>query len=514
MAATLSSGAFDEIAEDERDDGLKIEVKGVPGSQTDLQTACIIAQMLPAGTATPGVPTSIVGDGSAAATLFGRGSLAHRMVMAYRKGNTSTPIEVIGLNDNDAGVAASRTLTIAGTATAAGALNVYVGLDRIQVGVAIGDTAATLAAALIAAINADGSDLMVSAAAVAGQDSQVKVTCRHKGEVGNDIGLHMNLLGDLGGESTPSGITVTGTGFLTGGTANPSQAPARAAVQNREYYYYSWPWTDTATLDAWSEELSGMWSVERELWGRVGITARRGSLSQLKTFGSARNDKLISCTGVYGTPGPAYETAARVAAKVSRSLANHPVRPLHTLVLTGERAPDPVDVFDGKDRKELLWNGISTTKVGPSSTVVIGRQITLYQRNAANDRDDTWLDINTPATAGLVVNKIKKLIHDRFIATRCILVDDDTAEVVDPAVPCCSPKKVQATVFAHYDELRRAGLVENEKAFRKLFKVGRDPNNPTRLNMIYTPDLANPLVTFAAQIAFSIQWPDDLAQAA
>lgn len=514
MADTLSSGAFDEIAEDERDDGLKIEVKGVPGSQIDQQTVCIVAQMLPAGSATPGVPYSIEGDGSASAALFGRGSHAHRMVMAFRKGNTTTPIDVIGLDDNPAGQAATRTLTIAGPATAGGTINLYVGLDRVQVGVAVGDTATTLATAVVSAITA-ATDLMVTAALVEGQAGQVVFTCRHKGEIGNEINLHLNLLGSLGGEALPAGLTVTGTGFLAGGVANPSQAAARAAVQNREYFYYvPGGWSDTATLDAWNEELTSMWSPSRELYGRVAFTARRGSLSQLKAFGAARNDKLISCTGVHGTPGPVFETAARVAAKAARSLANHPVRPLHTLVLAGDRSPDAVDQFDGKDRSDLLWNGISTTKTAPSSTLVIGRLITLYQRNAANDRDDTWLDINTPCTAGRVVNLIKKLIYDRFMATRCILVDDDTAEMVDSAIPCCSPKKVQATVFAHYDDLRRAGLVENEKAFRKLFKVGRDPNNPTRLNMVYTPDLANPLVTFAAQISFSIQWSNDLVQAA
>lgn len=513
MADTLSSGAFDEIAADERDDGLKIEVKGIPGYQNDLQSACIVAQMLPSGTATPGVPVTISGDGSAAAALYGRGSHAHRMVMAFRRGNISTPVDVIGLNDNPVGVAAFCVITLGGTATAAGVLNVYLSLDRVQVGVAVGDTGVILAGALADAIN-DSTDLMATAATTA-TDGEVKVTCRHKGEIGNDIKLHINLLGSLGGEATPAGITVTGLGFLTSGIANPDQTPARAAVQNRDYYYYVLGgYSDTATLDAWSEELSSMWTSERELWGRVGVTARRGSLSQLKTFGATRNDKLISCTGVFGTPGPVYETAARVAAKVSRSLSNHPVRPLHTLSLTGERAPATLDEFSALDRKDLLWSGIATTKTAPSSTVVIGRQVTLYQRNPSGDRDDTWLDINTPATVGRVVNEIKDLLYNRFILTRCILVDDETAEVVDPAIPCCSAKKAQATVFAHYPVLQGMGLVENEAAFRKLFKVGRDPQNPTRLNLIYTPDLANPLVTIAAQIAFSIQFPADLVQTA
>ncbi|EPY01382.1 phage tail sheath subtilisin-like domain-containing protein [Magnetospirillum fulvum] len=509
---TLSSGAFDEIAADERTSGVKIEVKGVPGYQSDTQSAVIVAQML-AGTAVAGVPMRVEGDGSAAAALFGRGSHSHRMVMAFRRGNSTTPIDVIGLSDNPAGVAATKSILIAGTATAAGQINLYVGLDRVQIGVGIGDTAATLATALAAAINAETN--LIVAAQTSATAGEVKITCRHKGEIGNETKLSINLLGDLGGESTPAGIAVTGLGFLTGGSANPDQTAAIAAVQNRDYYYYVLGgWSDTATLSAWSPELEAMWSPERELWGRIGITARRGTLSQLKTFGSARNDRFITCSGVFGTVGPIYETAARLAAKAARSLANHPARPLHELMLTGERAPEKQDIFSARDRKDLLWSGIATVKEGPAQTMVIDRMITLYQRNASGDRDDTWLDITTPATVGLIVNTIKRLVYDRFIATRCILVDDETAEVVDTAIPCTCPKKIKATIFAHYSVLKTAGLVENEAAFRKLFQVGRDPNNPTRINMIYTPDIANPLITFAAQIKFSLQWPSDLVDAA
>lgn len=515
MAQTLSSSAFDEIASDTRTSGVKIEIKGVPGYQTEIQTAVIVAQMLPSGTATPGVPETISGNGSAAADLFGRGSHAHRMVMAFRKGNTTTPIDVIGVQDNPAGVAASRTITLAGTATAAGIVNVYVGLDRVQVGVTVGDTAATLAAALAAGINA-AADLMVTATTEGMDAGQVKVTCRHKGEIGNDVKVHVNMLGALGGESLPAGITVSGLGFLADGAGNPSQAPAIAAVQNREYYYYILGgWSDTATLDAWADALSEMWLSTRKLWGRVGFTARRGSLSQLKSFGTAHPAKsLIACPGVFGTSGPVFETAARVAAKATRSLANHPVRPLHELVLTGERSPDPVDEFTDLDRNDLLWNGIATLKSGPGRTMVIDRLITLYQRNASGDRDDTWLDITTPATIGRIAKLVHDLLYNRFIATRCILVDDETAEVVDPAIPCASPKKIQATAYAYYPVLQRMGLVENEAAFRKLFRIGRDPENPTRINLIDPKDLANPLINVGAQVMFSLQWPEDLIQTA
>lgn len=512
--ADIAAEAFDEIPVDERTSGVHVEVRGVPGYLREQQEACIIAQMIASGdgtgTATPGVPVVISGDGSAAADLFGRGSHAHRMVRAYRAGNRTTPLTVIAIEDNAAGTKAARTMTLAGTAAQAGTLPVYVGLDRVQVGVAVGETAAVLAAALISAIN-DSADLPVVAEATATPE-EVKVTAKHKGEIGNDIKLHVALLGELGGEAVPTGLTVSGLGFLTGGTANPVQTAARAAIANRDYHYYILGgWSDTTTLDAWSAELEDMWSPGRDLWGRLGLTARRGSLSQLKTFGSARNDRFISCLGVSGSPGPVWEAAARYAAQVTRSLANHPARPLQTLVLKGERSAPADAELSGPERKDLLWHGLATARSTGSGGVQIDRAITLYQRNTANDNDDTWLDVTTPATVGRIVNEIKKLIHDRFIATRCILVNDDTP--VGPGIPYATPKMIEATVIAHYDRLQRLGLAENIEAFKKLFKVGRDPSDATRVNMIYTPDIANPLITFAAKVQFALQWPADLLAA-
>lgn len=507
----ISSGAFDQIAADERTSGLHIEVKGVANVQQDEQTVCLVAQMLPTGTAAQAVPTEVPGDGSAAAILFGRGSHAHRMVTAFRAGNSTTPLAVIGLPDNAAGVAASRTITLSGTATESGTIAFYVGLDRIQVGVATGDTAAILATELVGAIKA-ATDLMVTAAAGEAAGA-IAVTCRHKGEIGNDVSLAVNLLGSTGGEALPAGLSFSGLGMLSGGTSNPEQTAARAAVQGRTYtYYVLGGWSDTTTLDAWSAELESMWSDGRQLWGRLGFTARRGSLSQLKSFGRTRNDRFISVAGTFGTPGPVFETAARYAAQVTRSLANHPARPLQTLTLAGDRAAPMNLDFSPVDRKDLLWSGISTIKAGAASAVIIDRAISLYQRNAAGDADDTWLDVTTPATVGRIVSEIKSLVFNNFIATRCILVDDDTA--VGVGIPYATPKKIQATVLAHYATLEAKGLVENFDAFKTLFSVGRDPDNPVRVNMIYTPDIANPLITFAAQIKFSLQWPSDLAMVA
>ncbi len=86
------------------------------------------------------------------ATLAGRGSMLHRQALAYFSINKSTETWIGVLADNAAGVIAEGSVTLAGTATAAGSISLYLGGELVQVAVAVGDSAATIAAALASAI--------------------------------------------------------------------------------------------------------------------------------------------------------------------------------------------------------------------------------------------------------------------------------------------------------------------------------------------------------------------------
>jgi phage tail sheath gpL-like len=61
----------------------------------------------------------------------------------------------------------------------------------------------------------------------------------------------------------------------------------------------------------------------------------------------------------------------------------------------------------------------------------------------------------------------------------------------------------KGTLIEHYKTLVALGITENVEEFAKrlvVTKVG------TRLNILYRPDLANPLYTVAAQIRFEIDF--------
>src|SRR5690606_30192396 len=121
-----------------------------------------------------------------------------------------------------AGVAATGTITVTGTATADGTIPLYCGGVRVPVGVTSGDTAAEVATAIAAAINAN-ADLPVTAAAV---DAVVTVTFRHKGEVGNDYDLRDSY---RDGEALPAGVSLAIVA-MSGGTTNPDLDDLIAAM--------------------------------------------------------------------------------------------------------------------------------------------------------------------------------------------------------------------------------------------------------------------------------------------
>ena len=99
------------------------------------------------------------------AATYGQGSQAHLMVRAALTAWPYATLSLITMSDDAAGVAATATITFTGSATIQGVLRVGIAnADVLQIGVKRTDTAASVATAVAAAINAQ-VDLPVTAAA-------------------------------------------------------------------------------------------------------------------------------------------------------------------------------------------------------------------------------------------------------------------------------------------------------------------------------------------------------------
>ena len=472
---------------------------------------------------TAGVPIRILSSGHANA-LFRPGSMLARMVRSYLANDPICELWVVPFADLVAGVAATGTLHITGTATAAGVLALYLGGQRLFIPIASGDTATVIGGKIQTALGVDeataaglGSTFPVIASNSTGT---VTFTARHKGAVGNSIDVRVNYLGAAGSEALPPGIAITelptsgGEPFihLTSGAGDPDLSTIGAILGDRRYSFVGNPYTAAPALTKWQLEFAdnpaGRWGYARRLYGGV-WSALNDTAVNLAAFSTA-NDPHHSIFGIEGCPNPASEIAAAYCAASAASLRVDPARPLNTLVLNGILAPHPFDQFTYTDRNLILGNGITTPIIDSAGNVRIQRAITTYTKNAYGAADASFRDVTTPYTLDFLLTEMENLVTNQY--GRVKLVNDGTP--VAPGMPVVTPSAIKNAIVAAYQGWERLAIVENSAVFAKLLRVERDQTDPTRVNVYFPPDLANGLMVFAALAEFRLQYsPSDMAAA-
>ncbi len=428
---------------------------------------------------------------------FGAASQIAKMVEAYRRNDPFTTLYCLPLEDG-AGVAASGSFAITGTATEAGTLSVYIAGERVQITVLVGEDASTIATNLKNEL--DGiAGLQVSAAVTSGT---VTVTALHAGAAGNDLDLRMNYYGLLGGEKTPAGLAVAVTA-MSGGTGQPDLTTAIANMGDEPYDYIIQPYTDTGSLNKFMDlmnDVSGRWAYSRQIYGHV-FSSWTGTSDQLMIDGKLRNDPHMSILGYYDSPTSPWEAAAMFGAQAAKSLSIDPARPLQTLPMIGFMAPPVESRYKYNQRNDLLLNGVATSYV-EGGYVRLERSITTYQENAFGSDDTSFLDIQTLATLAYVLRFLRARITQKF--PRHKLANDGTRFGAGQAI--VTPNIIRSELVASYTELEAEGLVENIKAFKENLIVERDANDPNRLNIVFPPDLVNQLRVFAVLAQFRLQY--------
>lgn len=352
-----------------------LAVRTLPGN---LQKTIIVAQRTAAGSVAANVITDVFSDAEAA-TYFGRGSHAHRMVRAAIRANPYLALQVLPLDDAGAGIAAACTITLTGPASSAGVITAQVGDDLVQIAVASADTANAIAAALKAQFDAQ-PDLPVSASVAA---AVVTLTAKNKGTLGNGI--------KVSASSTATGVTATATAMAAGAT-DPTLSTALAMIFAAGHDILAVPYTDTTGLATLRDHLDscGNGIEKRGAFACVGFT---GTLSAATTAMIAANPKRISGILVPSTTTPAFEVAAVYAAVAA--FEEDPARPLNTLVLTGVTAPPLANQLGRVEQENCLYNGVTPTEVGPGNVVQIVRSITGYIKDPQNIPDESLLDLTT-----------------------------------------------------------------------------------------------------------------------
>jgi phage tail sheath gpL-like len=448
----------------------------------------LLGQRLSTGTVAAATPVRLF-DAAQAVAAFGRGSLLAHMAEAWFRGAPPTELWAVALDDVGGGAFATGTITVTGPATGAGAIALMIGGRRVEVSVAAGATANTIATSIQAALAAS-PDLAVSASVAT---NVVTLTARHRGETGNAIDVrHSYHLG----EALPAGVALA-IAAMSGGTQNPTITTALDAIAESWFTDFVTPWTDATNIAALEARLAANFGPLTMRDGH-GWASLDGTLAALTTWGSARNSPHLTVLGLRGCPTPAWERAATLAAVAVPALAIDPARPVQTLGLPGLLAPRLPDRFTWTERDALLRDGIATVRHNDAGQTVIERAITTYQESPGGAADISYLDVETLKTLAYLRFDLRALIALRF--PRHKLADDGTAFARGQAV--VTPGTIRAEIIARFKQWEANGLVEGVDQFKAELIVQRNHSDPNRVDALLPPDLVNQFRVLAAQIQF------------
>lgn len=460
----------------------------VSGTANQLYKTLIFGQKLSGGSAVTKKLYRVT-SADQAASLFGSGSLLSLMAEKYFKNNKFTETWMVALDDDAAGVANARTITVTGPATAAGSIPLLINGKKISVAVAKDALATAIATSIAAAINA-ASSCPFSATANA---AVVSLTAKWKGDTANDIDIRHSY---YSGEELPAGVTLA-FATTTAGATNPDVTDVIDLIAAEHFNVFVNPYRDTENLTALREELANRWGplVQKE---GVAVMAKSDTLANLATFGNSLNTQFFVCAGIKGSPTASFEIAAALGAVIAYYAPIDQARPFQTLELKGVLPPVETDRFSLEENNSLLWDGISTLSIDAGGSVRIQRLITMYQTNAMGAEDVSYLDLNTILTLSYLRFDFRTMLLTKY--PRHKLGDDGKLYGAGQAI--MTPSLGKAEAIARFRMWEEKGLVENADAFAESLIVERNASDVNRLDFMLSPDLMNQLIVSGVQIKF------------
>jgi phage tail sheath gpL-like len=374
-----------------------------------------------------------------AASLYGRGSMLHRMARRLFAGIGAGTVLVDAVPLAPGVGTAAGTITVTGSSTSAGTLALYVGGERVAVAIANSTTEDDIAAAIAAAINAN-LDLPVTAGVV---DNVVTLTARHAGLAGNQITVRKDIQsGDAGLEPTGPTVVIVA---LSGGTTDPDITTALANFGGTWYTWVVCPYNADASLDIL--EAAGVAridpSVKRPFAGVVGYADTRANFL---TWLDSRNSPWTTAVPVDSSPDHPAEIAAAAVGSCALSAQSEPARPFKTLALPGITAGN-VAPWTYAQRNAVEAAGGSSTYLGADGVVRIHDLVTTYVTNALGAVDESWRFTVTITNVQAKIYSLDQL----FLSApfdRAVVVDDNAVTSKAFAV---SPKRVKAYIIALID---------------------------------------------------------------
>jgi len=472
----------------------------------------LVGQMLSTGTATPLTVTPVY-SGQEAEQQFGAGSYLAEAVKIALQNRPDRAVYCLPVQDVP-GAAPQWDLTITGPATGSGTLAFSIWGHDFAVPVNNGDTDATIATAVAAAVNADTS-LPFTASASGGT---VSFTARHTGANADEFSIVFN---PYFGQQLPDGVSVAYSQVVST-PAEPviTSAQIEAALGNCCYdcigILYQEP-TTIANFARYLDDETGTWACNGDqCFGHMFHHYSDTSAANIVSYGNATNDPqrtIIPHLTGYRWPGFAFTAAW--AARTCIGACVDPSRPVvrdNGLLVPLEDAGECAGIWTRAEKEALVRAGVavwdvSNQRTQSTSLIWIENNVTNYKTNAFGQADETWQQVGYRYAAARLARELRAWFEANWSSHA--LVSDGTT--IPPGKKAVSPAVLETALKAF---LRGYGgiIIEDAGGLDGKVLVERDTEgkpcglgDSNRVNVLINADLINYLLRVAIGINVSIE---------
>lgn len=423
--------------------GVFVEQEAVQGSLGDLvipQKIALFGQYNAGKTVTNYTPRLLNGPDEAA-SLYGVGSMLHLMAIKAFLQNGGVPVYAIPMPDDVSGTAAQGSITVSGTCTGSGVLALFIGGQKVQVPIALGDSASAVATKISTRLSASVNLPVTNSPSGA----VVTLTAKFKGLTGNGITIVENLDPEDALQA-PLGITLA-ISQPSGGLLNPNTTSAFDALGNTFFTQIAFPFTDSDNLG----RLDSYWDTRISAEVKKPFIAMIGDVNLIATYQSAvtaRNSAAETYVNVEGSPNIPFEIAAAAVSACSASASADVVRPWKNLQLKGIRSGGrPEFTWQQHNDTQLLGGG--TTYPSTTGEIYIKDLVTTYKTNALGAEDDSLRYPETIANYQAKVYSLDAMFLSEPFTRAVVIADGD----VSSKSYVVSPSRVKGYLRRLVDEL-------------------------------------------------------------
>jgi phage tail sheath gpL-like len=465
-------------------------------------------------TAAANVPIQVQ-SAAQANTLFGSGSVLAHMAKSLFKTNSVNAVWFTPQPDDAAGVKRVVQVNYGAAYTVpaafAGVERVYIGEQEYRVAVTVGDTASTIVANLVAAINADSASLFVATQSAA----LLVLTAKNAGLCSNDVQVVTQY---NNGDASPAGAFALAS-QTTAGAQNPSLAAGIASVQSLAFTHVINPYGDATNYALLLAEAQDRWaplpsatSLGNGQDDFIVFGAFRGTESQFSTFMGGRNSEYfttahiepgqtINGTQYGGLMSSAWQYAAAYGALSAQLASVVSNNPLQNRVLNCLKPAPIVCRFPWNVRnRAILTYGGSTYKYNDANQVVLENGITENLTNNAGALTDAERRVETQLAKSYLRWSVRQMLDTTYPHSR--LADNGT-----PGLPnnVATPNMIKGSILSLAKNVWvTAGVVENFEQFKASLIVERSTEDCNTIKFQMRPDLVNVLVVKAGQIGYIV----------